>query len=98
MFKIIAERLHQKYRTVPYPAKAPALPPRFRGRPVLREASRSEAENAAAACPANAFRLVGGVPRLDMGLCIFCGACERVSPNLVSFSGEHRLAGLSREE
>ena len=33
-----------------------------------------------------------------MGLCIFCGACERVSPNLVSFSGEHRLAGLSREE
>jgi Ni,Fe-hydrogenase III small subunit len=102
MFKILAERLHQKFRTVPYPAKDPVLPPRFRGRPVLRDvpanAMESLATAAVNACPAGAFRQEPDGPRLDMGCCVFCGACARAAPGLVTFDGGHRMAGLSREE
>lgn len=35
MLRIIRERLHQKYRTLDYPRRQPALSPRFLGRPVL---------------------------------------------------------------
>ena len=98
MFKILTERLHQKYRTVPYPAREPVLSPRFRGRPVLHEALAKNAVAAAAACPTGAFTAEKDGPRLDMGLCIFCGACEKAAPGLVTFDGGHRLAGLCREE
>lgn len=99
MFKIIAERLHQRYRTVPYPAKEPTLPPRFKGKPVLAaNVEAATAAAAAAACPTGALALENGTPRLDMGLCLFCGECRRVAPELVSFSSNHRLAGLCREE
>ena len=42
MFKILTERAHQKFRTVPYPAKPPVLPPRFRGRPALAGLCRED--------------------------------------------------------
>ena len=98
MFKIVAERLHQKFRTVPYPAKDPVLSPRFRGRPVLRAGYSGMIEPAVNACPTGAFQVEAGSPRLDMGLCLFCGACEKAAPGLVSFTDDHRLATLAREE
>ncbi|MDL2209364.1 hydrogenase [Desulfovibrio sp. OttesenSCG-928-O18] len=98
MFRIITERLHQKYRTVPYPAKDPVLPPRFKGRPVLHSGPQQAVDAAVAACPTGAFFLEQGVPCLDMGLCTFCAACERAAPEVVTFSANHRLAGLSRSE
>ncbi len=98
MFKIITECLHQKFRTVPYPAEDPVLPPRFRGRPVLRAVSSTQVQSALNACPTGAFRSDETGPSLDMGLCLFCGACETAAPNLVSFTADHRMAALSREE
>lgn len=98
MFKILTERLRQKYRTVPYPAKEPVLPPRFRGRPTLAAAPADTFAAAAQACPTGAFAVERSGPRLDMGLCVFCGACEKAAPGLVEFTGNHRMAGLSREE
>ena len=98
MFKILTERLHQKYRTVPYPAKAPVLSPRFPGRPVLQNAPANAIAAAVNACPTGAFIQEKKGPCLDMGLCLFCGACEKAAPGLVRFTGNHRLAGLSREE
>ena len=97
MFKIITERLHQKYRTVQYPAKEPVLPSRFRGKPVLNAAPESAIEAAIKVCPTGAFHRDNGSPCLDMGCCIFCGACEKVSPGLVHFTNEHRMAALTRE-
>lgn len=98
MFRILTERLHQKFRTVPYPAKDPVLSPRFRGRPVLHGEAAPLADAAVAACPTGAFTVENGEPRLDMGRCIFCGACGRAVPGLVTFDGGHRMACLSREE
>lgn len=102
MFKILTERLHQKFRTVPYPAKDPVLPSRFRGRPVLHTvpatAMDGMATAAADACPTGAFRQDAEGPRLDMGLCLFCGACATAAPGFITFDGGHRMAGLSREE
>ena len=98
MFKIINERLHQKYRTVPYPAKDPILSPRFRGRPVLHAASSAQIQAAIKACPTGAFQSNDTGPNLDMGLCLFCGSCEKAAPELVSFTDNHKMATLSREE
>ena len=98
MFKILTERLHQKYRTVSYPAKDPVLPPRFLGRPVLYGAREETVAVAVKACPTGAFIQEKKGPCLDMGLCTFCGACEKAAPKLVRFTGEHRMAALSREE
>lgn len=98
MFKILTERVHQKFRTVPYPAKPPVPPPRFRGRPILVQGARHAVDAAVAACPTGAFGSVDGSPRLDMGLCLFCGACAKAAPEIVSFGRDHALAALSREE
>ncbi|MCC8193776.1 MAG: hydrogenase [Deltaproteobacteria bacterium] len=98
MFKIVTERLRQKYRTVPYPAKDPVLPQRFRGKPVLHDAQPESAAAAVNACPTGAFTQKEDGPCLDMGLCVFCGACANAAPGLVTFDGGHRMAALAREE
>ncbi len=103
MLHIIAERLRQKYRTVAYPAGEPTLPPRFAGRPVLRALPRRAGEPdpyapAVAQCPTGAFSATADGPRLDLGRCIFCGACSRACPQGVSFSREYRLAAFARED
>ena len=36
MLKTLRARLHQKHRTMAYPAQAPVLPELFRGYPVLK--------------------------------------------------------------
>lgn len=98
MFKILTERLHQKYRTVPYPAKEPALPPRFVGRPVLQNVPEETLRPAMALCPTDAIFYRDNAPALDMGRCTFCGQCEKAAPDAVSFSKDYRLAGLNRNE
>ncbi|GHV54964.1 hydrogenase [Deltaproteobacteria bacterium] len=98
MLKIIAERLRQKFRTAPYPAKEPTLPPRFKGRPILHDAPPDIIKRAMDVCPTSALGCEGARPQLDMGLCLFCGECERVAPDLIHFTDKHRLAALCREE
>lgn len=98
MLTILAERLRQKYRTVPFPAKEPLLPPLFRGRPVLRNVAGESLRNAMNVCPTDAIDHRGGMPVLDMGRCVFCGRCETASPGLVAFSRDYRLTGLHGKE
>ena len=100
MFQIIRSRLQQGHRTIGYPDAAPVLPERFRGRPVLAPAlTAAAAAPAAAACPVAAFRVQADGPRLDLGLCLFCGACARAcAPGLITFTREHRLAVRRRED
>jgi Ni,Fe-hydrogenase III small subunit len=98
MFKILIERLHQKYRTVPYPAKDPVLPPQFRGRPVLHAVPEETLRPAVAVCPTGAIFYRNGTPAIDLGCCTFCGECEKAAPDAVFFSRDYRLAALNRNE
>jgi Ni,Fe-hydrogenase III small subunit/NAD-dependent dihydropyrimidine dehydrogenase PreA subunit len=102
VLKALIERLRQGHRTIRYPGALPALPPRYRGLPVLDPARcpdgcRSCAEH----CPTGAIVVGAGErgPRLDLGRCLFCVECERACPSeALRFSGDHRMAARSRED
>ncbi len=104
MLDIFFERLRRKTRTVPFPAKAPVLPERFRGRPVFDQGVCSglratDWSAAVAVCPSRALRLNDGTPELDMGRCLFCGRCAEVAPaGALRFGNDWRLAASRRED
>ncbi len=100
MWSIIKARWRQGYRTAAYPAVPPALPERFRGCPELTAgAPAADFVPAASACPTGAFTASAGAPpALDLGLCLFCGACAAACPAVVKFTAEHRLAARRLED
>ncbi len=101
MWRVIKARLHQKYRTAPYPATAPILPERFRGLPELLPGSTELLPEVCAACPTGALTLhADGKPQLDIGVCLFCGQCSLATKakKNVAFTREHRLCARKRED
>jgi Ni,Fe-hydrogenase III small subunit len=102
MLRILRERLRQGFRTTRWPRGAPpALPERFLGLPVL-DAARWKGRDAACldACPTGAlFEGADGAPRIDLGKCIFCGACAAACPpGSVTFTRDYRLAVRGRDD
>lgn len=101
MFNLLKTRLHQKFRTIPWP-KAPAvLPDRFRGQPQINPSlcSSSGCRACEAACPVNAIHPDESSPVMDLGRCIFCGRCAEVCPRqAIVFSRDYRLAVRKRED
>ena len=102
MLDIFLERFRQKHRTVAYPKAAPALPPRFRGRPFI-DAGRCPAAGGAgcdlcrSVCPTGAISRFDDGPGLDMGLCTFCGLCASACPQkALAFTTDWRLASTDR--
>jgi Ni,Fe-hydrogenase III small subunit/Pyruvate/2-oxoacid:ferredoxin oxidoreductase delta subunit len=100
MLKIIRERLRQGHRTARYPLEAPALPERFRGSPRIDpKLCRDDCRLCIDSCPFGAIELVAGAPCLDLGRCLFCGACAAACPhNALSFTRDYRLAARRRED
>ena len=83
MLDIFRTRLHQGMRTMAWPdGDPPPLPDRFRGRPELsNEPCPGNCRQCLSACPTGALETNdAGKLRLDMGKCLFCGACARRCP------------------
>ena len=100
MFKILAERFQQGFRTSPYPLEpAPARPARFQGLPVLNQSKCSSGcEACIASCPTDAIEKPNGQLQLDMGKCLFCTECVKVCPDeAISFTDEYQLSTRARD-
>jgi len=108
MIKSIAARLAQGHRTMKYPEGAPpALPARFRGRPLVDQAKcQAGCMACAEACPTSAIavaprgdRAGAAGMRIDLGLCLFCPDCKEACPaGAISHSGDWRLAVTLKKE
>jgi Ni,Fe-hydrogenase III small subunit/Pyruvate/2-oxoacid:ferredoxin oxidoreductase delta subunit len=100
MINIIRARLAQGYKTARYPQQPPTLPDRFRGLPKI-DSSKCTADctACAAACPTAAIIRAHPETFLDMGECLFCGACERAcAQKAIQFTPDHALAASSRTD
>ncbi len=104
MLRELLARIQQKQRTMRYPHDAPpALPERFRGRPLLDGSKCGDGCSACvAACPTDALALApsGTTERLriDLGRCLFCTECASACPEgAIRYGTDHRLATRTRE-
>lgn len=93
MIKEILARLKQGYRTMEFPSTDIKFSPRYLGLPELHGTSLAEA---AAVCPYAAISVENRT--LDLGRCVFCGACAKADPGTVVFTKNYRLCASSREE
>ncbi len=101
MLNELIQRMKQGHRTMAFPSDALRMPDRFRGRPEIRPGPLPGAtlDHAVAACPVGALRREeGGNLALDMGACLFCGACEAAGDGAVRFTQDYRLAARRRED
>lgn len=103
MLKSLLTRLHQGHRTMAYPqGEPPALPERFRGRPLLDASKCPDGCRACiAACPTDAISAAasGASLRVDLGRCLFCTECMDACPEgAVTYSGDYRLATRTRQD
>jgi len=98
MLDIIKTRWLQGHRTISYPKDVPALPERFRGRPMVDPAKCVDGcAICAEVCPTQAIDTVGGIT-LDLGKCVFCTACTEACPErAISYTREHRMAVGQRQ-
>ena len=100
VLSLLPKRLRQGHQTTRFPAQPAELPQRFRGRPVLDPAkcgAASGCSDCLATCPTEALSL--SPLRLDLGRCVFCGACEETcDKQAISFTPDIQLSARRREE
>ena len=98
MFNVLKNRIEQGCKTSRYPREKVQLPPRYRGRPEVHGAATEKlAQRCAERCPQQA--LDAKQKTLDLGRCVCCGACERLSRGkFVSFTQDFELATAERSQ
>jgi len=97
MLNTLKNRFEQGYRTTKYPQEKIELWRRYRGRPhVHKDAPADQAHACAEACPQDAIDAQKHV--IDMGRCVFCGTCERISKGkYVSFTQDFEISVSEKE-
>jgi len=97
MLNVLKNRFEQGCKTSRYPKAQVQLPPRYRGRPEISADAPSDVVSAcAAACPQEAID--PSAQTIDMGRCVFCGTCERVSEGrFVSFTQDFSISVAEKE-
>ena len=99
MFRVIAERYRQGYRTGKFPVQEPNLPARFRGVPVIEPGGcPTGCRECVGQCPFGACQVKDGQVSIDLGLCLFCADCPACTQGRIAFSTDYRLATRQREE
>lgn len=100
MIKAFLARLKQGHRTIPYPAEDPALPSRFRGRPVVDSSKCPQGcRDCAEVCPTSAITIEDNAWKLDLGKCLFCTDCADACPQgALTYSRDWRMAGNLRSD
>jgi Ni,Fe-hydrogenase III small subunit len=100
MLRLIWSRLRRGPATVPLPGGTPALPERFRGRPVLDPARCGPDCRACAAAAPSRFLQIDrhGRPEIDLGACLFAPDEAAACPHgAVTFTPETAMAASSRD-
>ncbi len=100
MIRMILARLRQGRRTMSFPPPDPALPERFRGRPVLDgERCRAATETCGARHTAGALRHdAGRPPSVDLGASLFCPEESAACPQgALRFGSDYAMATRTRE-
>ena len=97
MLNVLKNRFEQGCKTSPYPKKEVQLLPRYRGRPQINPHAPSDvASTCAESCPQDAID--DGDRTIDMGRCVFCGACARISKGqFVTFTQDFAIAVAEKE-
>jgi len=97
MLNTLKNRFEQGYRTTKYPKVKIDLPPRYRGRPQIhKDVSKDVLAQCVESCPQDAIDAENRL--IDMGRCVFCGTCERVSKGrFVSFTQDFEISVANKE-
>jgi len=97
MLNVLKNRLEQGCKTSRYPKEDVQLLPRYRGRPELDPDAPPDVVAACAdACPQEAIDPIART--IDMGRCVFCGTCERLSKGrFVSFTQDFAISVAEKD-
>jgi Ni,Fe-hydrogenase III small subunit/NAD-dependent dihydropyrimidine dehydrogenase PreA subunit len=96
MWRILKERLKQKYQTFPFPIKEESLPERFMGLPSINRCQEEDCDRCIERCPVEAISKEDPSVLIDLGKCIFCGECTFC--NAIDFTKNYSLASTSRDD
>lgn len=96
MWRILKERLKQKYQTFPFPIKEESLPERFLGLPSINRCPEENCYSCIERCPVEAISKETTSVSVDLGKCIFCGECTFC--NTINFTKNYSLASTSRDD